>query len=82
MSLFRRLFGDIEAEKTFEQDLELLIFRWHDAKQKRGRAMTIDQIGEALLNRAEQILDRPRPRKRPHERTHAPRPAHQKRGAD
>jgi len=82
MSLFKRLFGGIEDDKTFEQDLELLIFRWHDAKQKQGRAMTIDQIGEALLDRAEQILDRPKPRKRPHERTHAPRQAHQKRGVD
>lgn len=59
MSLFKRLFGDVEA-KTFEQDLELLIFRWTDR-------MSMDDIGNRLLDRAEQALDRPKPppRKRP-----------------
>jgi len=67
MSLFRRLFGGIEDDKTFEQDLELLIFRWTDPSKKRDKVMTIDEIGGVLLDRAEQALDRPKPapRKRP-----------------
>jgi len=62
MSLWHKLFGDPDGPKTFEQDLELMIARWTDPSRKRERTMSVDQIGEALLTRAEQALDRPRPK--------------------
>jgi len=43
--------------KTFHDDLSLLIARWTDYSRKGHNAMTIKQIGEALLDRAEAILD-------------------------
>lgn len=59
MNWFRRLFGDNEENKTFEKDLELLIARWTNRARKDGNAMTMRQVGLALLDKAEAILDKP-----------------------
>jgi len=49
----------LEADdpKTFEQDLELLIARWTDGSRKGREAMTIKEIGRALLDKANRIFD-------------------------
>lgn len=43
--------------KTFEQDLELLIARWTDMSRKGREALSIKDIGNRLLDKAEKILD-------------------------
>lgn len=42
---------------SFEDDLNLVIARWTDVSRKGREALTLKQIGEVLLNKAERILD-------------------------
>lgn len=55
MSWFSNLFH--EDSKTFEQDLELLVARWTNRARKDGTWMTIKQVGERLLEKAEELLE-------------------------
>lgn len=52
---------DRDDQKTFDQDLELLIARWTDRSRKQGSALTHKEIGGRLLDRAEELLDPPPP---------------------
>jgi hypothetical protein len=55
MSWFSRWLED--DRKTFDQDLELLIARWTDMSRKGSEALSIHEIGNRLLDKAERILD-------------------------
>ena len=54
---FCRLFSASPA--TLEQELELLVARWTDRSRKGNEARSINEIGNALLNKDEELLDRP-----------------------
>ena len=53
-----------ESSTTFDQELDLLVARWTDMSRKGSDALTIDGIGNKLLDKAERLLDRPKPGKK------------------
>ena len=57
MNWFTELFGQTEYHKTFEQELELLVARWLDRSRKGPDTMTLEQISDALLRKAEQLIE-------------------------
>ena len=59
MKWFSKWLND-DDKRTFDQDLEILIARWTNHSRKKEFAMTIDDVGERLLDKAERILDRPK----------------------
>jgi len=53
MGWLQTVFGT--SPVTFEQDLELTVARWTDRSRKGRAALTVKQITEALIVKAEQL---------------------------
>jgi hypothetical protein len=43
--------------RSFDDDLSILIARWTDYSRKGRNTMTLKEVGNALLDKAEKILD-------------------------